>query len=555
MTGGVNIPIAADASSVIAEAGKTGVALEDVVDSLDDVAQSSETNADRINRSLDQVGQQARATGDDIGQRVESGTDDAARAGDQLERRMRDSLDAVRTSARRTGDDIGEDVSRGTREASEGTETLRENADSNAKEVAASFDGSAQSIADGFQGLAAEAFEGFGPAGLAAGVAVAAGIGLISAASEKAKEQAQETAEAIADITGELIDLGSLKLDDASVLDNLKEAATTANDGKVTINEWAAAARAAGIDFTTFARGMAGDSEALQASYADVTAKQQALADGLDGFVTSYTGAGDAATVYYAQTYDVAHALDDARKSLEQQDGTLNQASDTTRLFNEATRGLTETTVDNTAATEEAKRVQDAYGQALESAADPVGVYNDVLAKKEAADRSAAEKTAAATKDSKDSWADYAKGAKVSVGDLIKTWNDQAKAAEDFTTNLATIAAAGGQALADELRQKGPEVAGAVAETIAEASPKKQQQAIEAHARATGQALTDSMASGVTGSTDTLQRSVTDAVNGVTVPDLKVGVDTTALDEAMNQIQRRKYHVNIAPRVGQPVPG
>jgi len=117
---------------------------------------------------------------------------DADQAASKLESEFKRAFDKVQSDAKQTGDTVGTRVKEGTEKASEGTTALKENAASNAKEIAASFDGSAQSIADGFQGLAAEAFEGFGPAGVAAGVAAAAGIGLASTAIQRADDAAAE---------------------------------------------------------------------------------------------------------------------------------------------------------------------------------------------------------------------------------------------------------------------------------------------------------------------------------------------------------------------------
>ncbi|MGB3375325.1 MAG: hypothetical protein WBA87_09315, partial [Microbacterium sp.] len=87
------------------------------------------------------------------------------------------------------------DVKRGMRRAEDGVEEFKSEAASTAKEAAASFDGSAESIADAFQETAANAFAGFGPAGAAAGIAVAAGAGVIVEHFTKIKEAADEARE------------------------------------------------------------------------------------------------------------------------------------------------------------------------------------------------------------------------------------------------------------------------------------------------------------------------------------------------------------------------
>lgn len=138
-----------------------------------------------VEKSLDQVSDSLNKLADDSEQ-------DAKQAADALANKFDQAFDEVKAKSRTAGDALGTNVKQGTQKASEGTDSLKENAKQNAKEIGASFDGSAQSIADGFQGLAAEAFEGFGPAGVAAGVAVAAGIGLASAALDQADADAKE---------------------------------------------------------------------------------------------------------------------------------------------------------------------------------------------------------------------------------------------------------------------------------------------------------------------------------------------------------------------------
>lgn len=587
---GIKISFIEDVSSFLRGTESAERALDDVASSLDELAADAQRQSreagDALTRGLEAgaqdaeravtgvndavtglsrtVDQHADTAGRNLARGVDAGADTATDSVQQLERSFRDLAGGVRRDANAAGDDLGASVRRGAQEASEGTDALRENAGANAKEVAASFDGSANSIADGFQGLAAEAFEGFGPAGLAAGVAVAAGIGLITSGMQKAKEEAQETAEGIADVAGELIDLGSLKLDNSNVLDNLKEAATTAEDGKVRLNEWADAARKAGVDFTTYARGLAGDSESLKASYAEVTAKQRALDEGLGEFVRTYNGAGDAATVYYGKTFDVARALDKARESLEAQDGSLNQASETAQRFNEVSAGLADTTANTTAqlgaqrdttadltrTTADATAQHAEYSAALEASADPVAVFTGLLADEQAALDESARKTAASSASKTDSMETYASKAKVTTNDLIKEWNRQAREAEQFEANLAEIAANGGQALADELRAKGPEVAGAVAEVIAKAGPEKQRKAIDAHARATGQDISKAAADGIRDSSDKVAGAVQAVISGIPTPTVPVDVDLTAAKRTLNAWSPR---VTVSPRLGKPV--
>lgn len=163
----INIPITGDAREFIRETKNVEEALEDVADSLDDMTRDTKQGADKAER----------AVGD-----LEDTFRDAAR-------RAKDVGDA--------GDDAGDKIRKGMKRAEEGVEEFKDEAQSTAKEAAASFDGSAESIGDVFQEVAANAFAGFGPAGTAAGIAVAAGagvmieaIGNVGEAFDEAKESA-----------------------------------------------------------------------------------------------------------------------------------------------------------------------------------------------------------------------------------------------------------------------------------------------------------------------------------------------------------------------------
>ena len=142
---------------------------------------------------------------------VAKGADTAEKALKDLDEAVRDTgtggardigkLEAelvdVQKQSKKTERAIADIDSEGTRKASEGMADFKGEADQTAREVAASFDGSVESIAGGFQELSANALAAFGPAGAIAGLAGAAGIGLITAEFEKQQEQARILTERI----------------------------------------------------------------------------------------------------------------------------------------------------------------------------------------------------------------------------------------------------------------------------------------------------------------------------------------------------------------------
>lgn len=166
--GEIKIPMAVDTSGIAKEIDNGLVQpLEDAEDAL---------------KALSKV---------DAGKDLERDLDKASKATDDL----KDELDDARDNLKRLGyaaKNAGDDAKRGMDRAEEGVEEFGDEAKSTAKEAAASFNGSAEDIVDAFQEVAANAFAGFGPAGLLAGLAIAAGIGIAVGEFQKATEAAEE---------------------------------------------------------------------------------------------------------------------------------------------------------------------------------------------------------------------------------------------------------------------------------------------------------------------------------------------------------------------------
>jgi len=140
---------------------------------------------------------------------VADSLDDVAKEGEQSTDKMADGFRELAKASRKTGDDVGDNMKRGFNRAEEGAQNFKEEANSTAKEAAASFDGSATSIVDAFQEVAANAFGGFGAAGQLAGLAAAAGIGIAGAAILNADEAAKQAKQRVADLGTAFIESGA----------------------------------------------------------------------------------------------------------------------------------------------------------------------------------------------------------------------------------------------------------------------------------------------------------------------------------------------------------
>lgn len=205
----VNIAFASDTRAFLKGTGDIEKAMDDVADSLDDVGRSGKDIDGTIGRSLKNVGDDAQAAGKEIGTEIKQGTEKAEDSVNALERKFRNAFDDVKVNAKTVGGDVGDNVKRGFDNASDGVSEFRDEANGTAREVAASFDGSAESIQGGFQEVAANAFAGFGPAGMAAGLVAAAGIGLISKEMQEAKEEAERLKERVGELAAAIVEAGN----------------------------------------------------------------------------------------------------------------------------------------------------------------------------------------------------------------------------------------------------------------------------------------------------------------------------------------------------------
>lgn len=133
-----------------------------------------------------------------LGKTLQDVTDDLDEVGrDKSTEKLEASLRDLAREADRTGDKVGKSIDDGFKKAGKGADDFKQEANSTARETAASFDGSAESIGDAFQEVAANAFGAFGPAAGLAGLAVAAGIGGIKTTFDELAEKSKEVREGI----------------------------------------------------------------------------------------------------------------------------------------------------------------------------------------------------------------------------------------------------------------------------------------------------------------------------------------------------------------------
>lgn len=196
-----------------------------------------------------------------------------AKEGDKGLEKLSDKLAEAAKAARNAGDDIkkgiGKDSKDATKDATEGLQNMKEEALSTAKESAASFDGSAESIIGSFQEIAANAFTSFGAVGVSAGLAAAAGIGLISAAMVQAEADAVEAQTRVSELGTAMIEAGSEGSKPIeTVVSDLLQIVTNGTEAVKTFKNIQKEAQDLSLDAGLLATAYAGGQEAIDAQAA-----------------------------------------------------------------------------------------------------------------------------------------------------------------------------------------------------------------------------------------------------------------------------------------------
>ena len=187
--------------------------------------------------------------------------------GDASLEKLEKSFAEVAKASRTAGDDVkrgfGDSTKEGLKDAEGGLKDFKEESISTAKESAASFDGSAESIVDSFQEIAANAFAGFGPAGAIAGLGIAAGIGIGTAAFTKQQEEVEKSKQRIADLGSAMIASGSDVAGLENIQKNLELIVTNAEDAPKKFDDIKKAAKETGLGVSQLAAAYSGNKEAL----------------------------------------------------------------------------------------------------------------------------------------------------------------------------------------------------------------------------------------------------------------------------------------------------
>lgn len=382
----------------------------------------------------------------DIAQAAEK-TDTRVERVDDTVRGLMDRLEQLGRTGRAGLDKIDD----GAKKAGQGLDELKSEAGATGREAAASFTGGFDDIPDALQEVAANAFAGFGPAGAAAGIAAAAGIGFLVSALQSSADEANATKERVIELAKEIDQAGGT-LANLDIAARIRDWSVEIADNKSWWELWQEsnvtnleavkeAADRTGVSFVDMARGMSGtDAAAARRAIDELNAKLRANADAAAA-ASRANGTNRISSVATAKALAAERdALESAKDELVAKAGVTEDAIRLADLMADAT-GRT------AAAEEEARKALQDHSAAIDAFATPVGVYTGVLAEKSAAEKTAVENT------------------KVTVQEYLTALAEQVTAQEAWATNLTTLAKRGvTEGVLAELEKMGPQGAPLIAQ-------------------------------------------------------------------------------------------
>lgn len=362
-------------------------------------------------------------------------------------KRVDDAFDKMGKSSKATS----KQIEKGARDAGEGLDNLKDEAGSTGREAAASFSGGFDDIAGAIQEIGANAFAGFGPVGAAAGLAAAAGIGILVAQMQEANERIKAARESLrelgldADTTG--LDRFNAAWQTLAENDNLDQLRKSVELAGVSWDDYMDAVVNGGPKLDTI-KGklydLGSSAGGLAGIWDDNVQGAQAAYDALDQYRQGATGA--------AADLDAVKPKIDALTAAQEAQAIATAGLDAAQ---KASATAAEEAAAANARAAESQRV--AITSALEAAADATGPLTKAV-------QESAEAQAKSTKDAGDSWDDYKDTVKLSAKDVVKVLTEQTKAAETFRANLLEVQQRGDMAFTEWVSQQPAQVAKAYAD-------------------------------------------------------------------------------------------
>ena len=416
---GIKIDFVSDVGKFISGTKDVSQALDKVADSLDDVAKDADRAGEEAGDNLakgvkdgtEKVDKYAKDAGKDLADGLERGTRDAGDAGEKMERKFRSSFDAVKTDSKTTGDKVGTEIKSGFKKAESAADEFKDEAKSTSREAAASFSGDFEDVSDAIQETLANALSGFGPAGAVAGMAAAAGIGILVSVLQSSADKAAEVKEKTIELAGAIREAGG-EIGDIDWAGQFEEFANAIADPKSWFEPWQAASKTnaeviaadaekLGLTYSDLFQGLAGDSEAAGRALEDINSKiadqreeyERLVASGMDPHVAALKtssdaletqrdrleqataateGATDLAELYTEAIEGSSAAVEDYNDAQEKRLDLIREEAELNMTAAEAEAAWAQTVMDATDALEEINKVTDTTTQATKDATDAV---------------------------------------------------------------------------------------------------------------------------------------------------------------------------------------
>lgn len=483
MADGVSVSIGAD-TRTFDQAVKSGMVepVQNAQKALDEYAQTGDHAGGQLEHAFRGQQQQTTELQHDI---------------QKLNSTIRDGSAPAYKKAQQAGDEF-------THKSHEGFNEIKESAKSNAIEVGASFTGGFDQAAGGLQGFVSEMLAGFGPAGVVAGIAAAAGIGLLTAQIDAGTQSAEDQKQAVADLAGEYIDAGGKgRRSMSQVVEQLKAMATSTDDNSVSLDEIRKQAERLGMPFRDLAR--------------------------------AYTDGGDAQNYAITKTRELLRAEKD-RLSTEQL--SVSQAGGMAASENERTRALEKQlnqlqanrTEQQKAAKQQAEYL--ATGAAdLQATADATQAYADSVQ--------------GALQEAGADWQKYQTKQGVNLAKYNEHMEASIRATEHYQENVATASQTLSQDALNYIESLGEDAAPLLQQYVD--APKGLKARTAANWELLGRSSSDSY-------NQALQNGIPDRIKGTTV---SIDADLSAYHAALNTIDRapirRSVVINGVTKSGQPI--
>jgi hypothetical protein len=199
---------------------------------------------------------------------VADSLDDVAKDGDKATEKLEKSFKDMAKEASKAGKDAQDGLGKGFKGAAahggEAAQEIKDEFKSNLSEVTSSFDGSVESMGDLVQGTLGGLVGSLGPLGIAVGAAGALGVGVLIAKITEAAEEAESAKQRMRDLGIAMIESGASTAQLEFVNEQLKLIVSNSDDAVKTFEEITKVSDETGLSAEQLALAYSGQEDALK---------------------------------------------------------------------------------------------------------------------------------------------------------------------------------------------------------------------------------------------------------------------------------------------------